>query len=69
VKRDANRVADCLANEGVAKEKNTSTGKHKSLETQISQIGVKLWPTEISNPQMGCHVEREGHVGKSWGMP
>jgi hypothetical protein len=60
VKREANRVADYLANEGVHRETKQIIWDARSLKPQTYPNNANSWPVKISHPRMGCHAERKG---------
>jgi ribonuclease HI len=53
VRREANKVADCLANVAVEREWNTSAGRHRYHQIQRSSIDAIHWPQKTFKPRMG----------------
>jgi hypothetical protein len=56
VKREANKIADCLANEGVdSKEEMIQLDARISPAPQLLIRCMDIFPKRVP-PQMGCHV-------------
>jgi len=41
---------------------NTYSRMKEALKPQTYPNNANSWPTRISNPKMGCHAEKKGHM-------